>query len=239
MNNPKKFEVKKEKYEGSPIIYLSYYPPDYIDRNNTFCLYPTSDISIFYISESKINQNFYKGKTIIYIFNNDSDIINLDNLFIINENETYIFDINTVSFKIINITNKKGNLYNEDEQLFENSFFNAKNNYIIHKRITDEGYLMIIKIVTKPRNQKNTNTTTCEVEAEIHLYVSSKNPEPATLLFLSYSASLYLFITNTSCKIPFLLIFLIVESKANSSEKQGCIFSSSEHKNCFRRFPAR
>ena len=175
MNNPKKFEVKKEKYEGSPIIYLSYYPPDYIDRNNTFCLYPTSDISIFYISESKINQNFYKGKNISYILNYEFDLFNINNTFVINENEEYIFDLNAVSFKIINIENKKGRLFNHEEELFAGSFFNARSSFLKHKKIDEDGYLMTIKIATKPRNQKFVNISTCEEEANIFLYVARNN----------------------------------------------------------------
>ena len=46
----------------------------------------------------------------------------------------------------------------------------------MYKKINneDEGYLMIIKIVTKPRNQ-NIDISTCEEEGQIYLYVNQKN----------------------------------------------------------------
>ena len=74
-----------------------------------------------------------------------------------------------------NITNKLGIIFNEEEELFTNSFFNSKNNYLIHKKIADEGYLMIISIVTMPRNQKSADVITCENESNIYLYVAQKN----------------------------------------------------------------
>ena len=139
------------------------------------CLNPTNNISNFFINENKINTKFYKGKKVEYIFNNESDIFKIDNIFTINENENLTFYLDLVSFKILNITNKdKAHIYNGDEELYENSFFNAKNNYLSFKKISDEGFLMIIKIQTKPLNM-NINISTCEEEAEIYLYVNQKN----------------------------------------------------------------
>ena len=175
----KNFQVTNTIYEGSPSIFISYYKKNENKEsfNNTFCLYATSDISIFYIDESKINQNFYMGKIVKYLLNNEFDYFNINNIFVINGNEDYIFDLNTVSLKIVNITNKKGRIFNEEEELFEGSFFNAKNNHLIIERDneTDEGYLMIIDIITKPRNQKSVKISTCEKEAKIYLNVAQKN----------------------------------------------------------------
>ena len=167
-----KFRISDNLCLGSPIIET--YEGDHCDDEipNTFCLNPTNDISIFYSGERKINQNYYKGNIIEYTLNNEIDNFNIDNLFIINGNEDYIFDLNTVSLKIINISNKKGNLYNGNEELFNNSFFNAKNNFLTHKNIKNESYTMIITFLTKPRKQ-NILISTCEKEAKIILYVSS------------------------------------------------------------------
>ena len=178
LNTTKKFNISDQKYNGSSIIDISYYNEKGPLHNNTLCLNPTSDISIFYIDESKINQQFYIGKTVKYTLANEFDYFNINNTFIINKNVNYIFDLNTVSFKIVKITNKKGKIFNDEEELFEGSFFNAKNNYLIYKGIdneTEKGYLMIIDIETKPRNQKSVNISTCEKEAKIYLYIAQKN----------------------------------------------------------------
>ena len=127
MNTPKNFEITKIIYSnGSPRIDISYYSGKKAKiRYKTFCLNQTNDISIFYLNENKINKNYYKGNTIKYFLSNDIDNFNINNSFSINGHENYIFDLDTVSLKIINITNKKGNIYNDEEELFENSFFNA------------------------------------------------------------------------------------------------------------------
>ena len=159
----------------NPMIYTSDENNQIHDLLTKFCLNPTNNISHFYINENKINTNFYKGKKVEYIINNKSDIFSIDNIFTINGNESLQFFLDVVSFKIVNITNKeKAHIYNGDEELFENSFFNAKNNYLSFQKIVDEGFLMIIKIQTKPLNM-NINISTCEEEAEIYLYVYQKN----------------------------------------------------------------
>ena len=176
MNTPKKFKVEKKNFYLQ--IWLSKNSINLDKYYNNLCLYPTSDISIFYIDENKINKAFYIGKTLNYIVNNELEYIEINRTFAINENEDYIFDLNTVSFKIVNITNKKGRIFNGEEELFEGSFFNAESNYLIYKRLdneSDEGYLMIITLVTKPRNQKSVNISTCERESTIYLYVAQKN----------------------------------------------------------------
>ena len=176
INTAKKFKTSTEKYSnGSPKILISEYDKSIKIRYNTFCLNKTNDISIFYVNENKINEEFYKGKNVKYILNNEVDNFNINNCFVINGNEDYIFDIDAVSFKIIKITNKNGNIFNYDEELSKDSFFNAKKNYLIHKKINDEGYLMIISIVTKPRNKKSLSISTCENESNIYLYVAQKN----------------------------------------------------------------
>jgi len=169
------FIVGEIKKDGKRNIY-TYYNNSNIQRatNQTICLKPTNDISIFYINESKINQNYYKGKIIKYILNNEISNFDINNLFTITGKEENIFELNLVSFKITNIINKKGNIFNEDEELFENSFFTNKNGYLTHKKNIGDGYLMIINLVTKPRNH-NTTISTCEEEAKIYLYVSQTN----------------------------------------------------------------
>ena len=176
-NTPKKFKTTSKIYSnGSPQIYTSYYEDNKEKRReNTFCLNPINDISIFYVDESKINQKYYMGKNIEYILNNEFDFFNINNIFVINGNEDFFFDLNSVSFKIINITNKKGKIFNDKEELFEGSFFNSKNENLTHEKINDDGYLMVIYIVTKPRNQKLININTCEKEAKIYLYVAQNN----------------------------------------------------------------
>ena len=176
INTQKKFKTTSEKYSnGSPKIHTSEYDQSVKVRYNEFCLNKTKDISIFFVDKSKINTKFYKGKNLKYILNNEVDNFNINNSFVINGKENYIFDLNTVSIKVINITNKLGNIFNKEEELFTNSFFNSENNYLIHKKITDEGYLMTISIVTMPRNQKSANIITCENESNIYLYVAQKN----------------------------------------------------------------
>jgi len=169
----KGFIVQDICKDNKPYI-LTYQSSNPYPTVQTICLNPTNDISIFYINEGKINQNYYKGKTIKYILNNENDNINISDSFIINEKENYKFELNLVSLKITNITNKKGNIFNEDEELFENSFFNSINGYLTHKKNSDDGYLMIIHITTKPRKH-NTAISTCKEEAKIYLYVSQTN----------------------------------------------------------------
>ena len=48
--------------QGKPQIFTTEIP-----SKHTICLKPTNDISIFYIDESRINQNYYNGKIIKYI----------------------------------------------------------------------------------------------------------------------------------------------------------------------------
>ena len=148
--------------------------PTLIPSSNTFCLKPMNSIDKFYIDDNKINQKFYKGETLIYFLNNESDDFNINNIFSINGKENLDFNLDTVSLEIISIQNKKGKIYNGNEELFEGSFFNSKNIYLTHKKINDEGYLTIITIKTKPRNRKS-SVYTCETEAKIYLYVAQKN----------------------------------------------------------------
>ena len=174
-NGKQDFIVSGTCKDRKPTIY-TYYNNSIIQKatNQTICLKPTNDISIFYIDESKINQNYYEGKIIKYILNNEYDNFNINNTFIITGKEENKFDLNLVSLKITNITNKKGYIFNEDEEIFENSFFNNKNGYLTHKKNNDDGYLMIIHIATKPRKH-NTIISTCLEEAKIYLYVSQTN----------------------------------------------------------------
>jgi hypothetical protein len=103
------------------------------------------------------------------------DNFHIHDIFIINGKESYEFDLDTFSLQITNITNKKGNIFNGNEELVKDSFFNAKNKFLIHKRQNDDGYLMVITIATKPRNRESIQISTCEKEAKLYLYVSQKN----------------------------------------------------------------
>ena len=96
-------------------------------HNNTFCLNPSNIISYFYTDESKINTNFYKGKTVKYLLNNEIDNFNIDNIFVIDGYENLIIYLDTLSFKIVNIINKKGRIFNGNDELSNYSFFNPKN----------------------------------------------------------------------------------------------------------------
>ena len=130
-------------------------------RDSFFCLNPTKDPSIFYIDNTKINQKYYKGNTFKYIINNETEKIYIDKIFNINGQKDLEFNLEAVSL----VVNKKGNIFNDNEELYINSFFNPKNKYLIHKRMDDEGYLMNISIATKPLNQKNINIFTGEENA--------------------------------------------------------------------------
>ena len=94
----------------------------------TFCLKSINNISNFYIDENQIIQNYYKGNTLEFLFNNLTNIFNIENLFSISENDYFIFYKDLVSFQIINITNNdKGKIFNgNNEELTQDSFFNAE-----------------------------------------------------------------------------------------------------------------
>ena len=175
INVPKKFETTTTICkDNKPFISTSNVGNIFLTVKNTFCLYSITNISFFYIEERKINQNFYKGKTVKKICNNENDDFNIDNIFVINGNENLQIYLDVISFKIVSISNKKGKIFNGNEELFDNSFFNAKNKFLTHKKIGDEGYLMIINIKTKPLN-KDISISTCQEDAIIYLYVHQKN----------------------------------------------------------------
>ena len=172
---PKKFVKTSESCVDKNIISTgnagNYFNTVYYN----FCLDPKSDITSLFIDNSKINQNFYKGKEVKYILYDNNINLNIDNIFTINGNENLVYFLDTVSLEITSITNKKGKIYHESEELNVNSFFNPKNNYLTYKRSDDEGgYIMTITIETKPKN-KNIDIRTCETEAKIYLYVPLKN----------------------------------------------------------------
>ena len=166
-----KFRTSKSYCNKSRIIETTSQP-----ATNIFCLSP-QNITDFYINESYINQKYYKGKTVEYIINNETNILNINiaDLFFINGNENFTFYIDTVSFKIIKIINHKGKILNGNEELYQGSFFNMKKNTInFYKNNSNEGYSMIIHIATKPLN-RDISISTCEEAAKIYLYVSQKN----------------------------------------------------------------
>ena len=133
---------------------------------STFCLEPRNDIQNYYIDDSKINTNYYKGKEVEYfIYNNDTLNIPIKDLFIINGFDNLEIILDTISLEISSIQNGKGQIFNGNEELSEGSFFNPNIN---------EGYLMIVSIKTKPRNRPS-SVSTCVNEAKIYLYVSQEN----------------------------------------------------------------
>ena len=141
---------------------------------STFCLEPRNDITNFYIDDSKINTNYYMGKTVKYfIYNNDTLNIPIKDLFIINGFENLEIILDTISLEISNIQNGKGKIFNGNEELSEGSFFNPNISLTFQNKI-NEGYLMIISIKTKPRNRPS-SVSTCVNEAKIYLYVSQEN----------------------------------------------------------------
>ena len=174
-NGPKKFVTSSELCKDKKIISTGDQGTAFITKFYNFCLDPKSDISSFFIDNSKINQNYYKGKEVKYILNNEINNFNIDNIFVINGNENSVFYLDTVSLKITSISNNKGKIYNGNEELDVNSFFNPKNRYLTYKRLDGgDGYIMTISIETKPKN-KNINIRTCETEAKIYLYFPQKN----------------------------------------------------------------
>ena len=141
-----------------------------------FCLSPSTDISIFNLGEKYINKNYYTGKSNVnFILNNDIDTFNIDNIFIINGKPNYIFDLNAVSLMIINITNYKGDLYNDNEEIFINRAFNAKSKYLTNKKRNNEGYIMTLSIETRTRKKNSISYLTCNKPAILNIYISQKN----------------------------------------------------------------
>ena len=171
---PQKFQTTTTLCVDKPFISTGNVGNIYLTTNNTFCLNANENISLFYIDESKIIQNFYKGNTLDYIFNEVNNTFDIDKIFSINGYNDFEFFLDSVSLKIINIENKNGKIFNGDEELFKDSFFNAKNKTLLYIKENDDGYLMTISIASKPRN-KNITTSTCESEAKINLYISQKN----------------------------------------------------------------
>ena len=172
---PKKFVTTSELCEDKNIISTGNAGNYFNTVSYNFCLDPKSDISSFFIENSKINQNYYKGKEVKYIIYDEINNFNIDEIFIINGNENLVYFLDTVSLKITSITNNKGKIYNGNEELSVNSFFNPKYKYLTYKRVDDNGgYIVTITIETKLKN-KNIDIRTCETEAKIYLYVPLKN----------------------------------------------------------------
>ena len=141
---------------------------------STFCLEPRNDITNFYIDDSKINTNYYIGKTKEYFVNNNDTLnIPIKDLFIIKDFDNLEIILDTISLEISSIQNGKGQIFNGNEELFEGSFFNPNINLTFKNKI-NEGYLMIISIKTKPRNRPS-SVSTCTNDAKIFLYVSQEN----------------------------------------------------------------
>jgi len=149
------------------------YSNENFKENYKFCLDPMNDITHFYINDYYINRNYYIGKTVEYFINNDIFNISIKDLFSINGFDNLEIFSDTISLKITNIQNGKGKIFNGNEELSEGSFFNPNINLTFKNNI-NEGYLMIISLITKPRNRPS-SASTCVNEAKIYLYVSQKN----------------------------------------------------------------
>jgi len=172
----KKFKTSSAKCEANynPLIEYSNAGNGFNTIYSTFCLKPRNDITNFYINDNNINRNYYNGKTVIYsIYNNDIINIPIKDLFVINGFDDLEINLDTISLEISSIQNKKGQIFNVNDELFEGSFFNPNIN-LTFKNIINDGYLMIVSIKTKPRNRPS-SVSTCTNEAKIYLYVSQKN----------------------------------------------------------------
>ena len=171
--NNKKFMTSNDKCEinNNPLIL---YSDGYnVPQIYTFCLEPKNVITNFYIDDTKINKNYYKGKTVEYFINNATYNIPIKDLFSINGFDNLEIILDTFSLEISSIQNGKGKIFNGNEELFEKSFFNPNTN-LTFKKIINDGYLMTIRIKTKPRDRPS-SVSTCVNEAQIYLYVSQEN----------------------------------------------------------------
>ena len=176
MNTPYNFALTL--YNNKPEIILTHKSNGKVilyNVNYTFCLYGNNDISYFNLGKQYIKENYYKGKTLKYILNNNNYNFDIDKIFSINENSDFIFDLDTVSLKIYDISNKKGKIYNGNEELDINSTFNAKNKFLTLQRISNDGFLMVITIETRTRLKDLISYSTCEQKANLYLYVAQEN----------------------------------------------------------------
>jgi len=172
----KKFKTSSARCaaNNNPLIEYSNAGNGFNTIYSTFCLEQRNDITNFYINDNNINRNYYKGKTVIYLINNNDTInIPIKDLFIINGFDDLEIILDTISLEISNIQNGKGQLFNGNEELIEGSFFNPNISLTFKNKIND-GYLMIVSIKTKPRNRPS-YVSTCTNEAKIYLYISQKN----------------------------------------------------------------
>ena len=173
--------INKYKIEGEcnnrPFIYTSYFDCPVFYMENKFCLKPNNDISIFNTGENNINKKYYKGKNNIkYILINDIDYFYIDEIFSINHNPEYKIDLDTISYRIKNITNKKGHLYNGKNEIFLNTVFYPEHKLKYNKSTFDDGYIMTINIETRTRLIKNNiSYLTCEQPANLYIYIPQKN----------------------------------------------------------------
>ena len=171
MNTSNKFQTYINEI---PVIILAYTegPSNF---TYSFCLYGNNNISNFNTGRDNINQNYYKGKNKKYFLNKDNYNFNIDDIFDINENPDFIFDLDCVSLKIYNISNINGKILNENEELYINSVFNAKNTFLTHIKTNNNGYLMIIEIETRTRLINSISYSTCSQKSHLYLYVAQDN----------------------------------------------------------------
>ena len=176
MNTKSKYLISGE-CNNRPYIHTSYIN-DWGFLETKFCLKPTNDISIFNTGENNVNKKYYKRKNNLkFILNYDIDYFYIDKIFSINHNPDYIIYLDTLSYRIKDITNKKGHLYNGKNEIFLNTVFNPEHKFLIYNKSTfDDGYIMTIKIETRTRLTKNNiSYLTCEEPANLYIYISQRN----------------------------------------------------------------
>lgn len=81
--------------------------------------------------------------------------------------------LHIISLEISSIQDRKEKIFNENEELFEGSFFNLNINFTFNKNINNS-YLMIISIKTKTRKRPSSFSTSIN-ESKIYLNISKAN----------------------------------------------------------------
>ena len=176
MNTETNFKID-DTCDNRPFIDISYINGNGFIQSE-FCIKSTNDISIFNTRENNINKKYYKTKNDLkYILNNDTDYFYIDEIFSINHNPEFKTDLYTFSYRIKNITNKKGYLYNGKNEIFLNTVFNPEDKFLTYDKSNfDNGYIMIINIETRTRlTETNISYLTCEEPANLFIYISQKN----------------------------------------------------------------
>ena len=125
------------------------------------------DIIICYADKTKNKKISFESKILKFFLNDNINDFNINCIF-----DNCNLNLNDFSFKIVKIMNKKGRLFNGDEEIFEDNIFYAKNKYLTYKNENDKGHLMYFYIEAKSKNNQLSYT---ETNAVIFLYFSQKN----------------------------------------------------------------